>query len=511
MALDMLASQMDFIILLTISVIIAIVVKKYIKLPYTIALVLFGIVIGFFKLTHIELTKEMIFFFFLPPLLFEGAIHFDLNHLKENFKLIGSLAFFGIIISTFVTGFLMHWLTGIELVYALLFGAIISPTDPISVLALFKKFGVNKQLSTIVEGESIFNDGTGIVLFTIILGLIETGHFSALEAAKEFIVVSAGGLVVGIILGYFAFQFCKSIEDNTIEVLITLVLAYASFIVAEHTFHVSGVMAVVAAGMLMGNTGRRLAMGPSVRIAIFSFWEIMAFIINSLIFILIGLRIPVTQVAAYGYQIIIAILVILAARALSVYGISWLLKAFRYPLDARWIHVMNWGGIRGSIPIALILGLPAIAYREQLSVIVYGCVLFSLVVQGMTMQPLITKLKIVKRTKEEKDYEYLFAKRVALNQMEDEARKLKREGRISDEKYKDIDKKIVADLSEVNKKINKLDVRKDIYHHRVSEVWHELLLLKKNIYMELANEGFVSEENLARLISEVDKKLDEEH
>ncbi|MFH2019915.1 MAG: Na+/H+ antiporter [archaeon] len=508
MSAGIVGSELDFVILLTLSVVIAIAVKKYIKVPYTIALVLFGIIISFFNITHIELTKEMIFFFFLPPLLFEGAIHFDANHLKENLKVIGSLAFFGIIITTAVIGLIVNHFLGIPLLYALLFGAIIAPTDPISVLALFKKLGVDKKLSVIVEGESIFNDGTGIVMFIIILGLIETGTFSLTGTIQEFIVVSLGGLAVGLIIGYFAYQFCRSIEDNTIEVLITLILAYASFIIAEHFFHVSGVMAVVAGGMLMGNTGKRLAMGPSVRIAINSFWEIVAFIINSLIFILIGLQIPIVTLVNYWYYILIGILAVIAARSVAVYGILFILNLSKSKLDKKWFHIINWGGIHGSVPVALILGLPAILYKEEISAMVYGGVLFSLVVQGFTMAPIINSLGIIKKSEKKTKYQYLYAKRVALNQTLDEIRRMHREGRISDEKLAKLDKEISSDLKKINANIDKIDDGKHIFKDRYKEIKEELLMLKKNIYMELANDGGLDEDNLHKLVFEVDSELD---
>ena len=282
--------EIQFFTLLTIAAGIAVAVK-YVRLPYTIALVIGGLLVGITGVSPYLLTQELILFVFLPPLLFEGAIHFELTGLKRNLRPIGILALPGLLIAAFLSGFLIQKITGLPMATALLVGVMISPTDPISVLALFKRLGVPRRLSMIVEGESVFNDGTGIVLYGVLAGIVTSGTFNPITSVLLFFKVVLGGLVVGLILGQIAFHILKRLDDHVLEVLITIILAYISFIIAEHSLHVSGVMAVVACGVVVGNQGARYAMSPTTRIAIKNFWEIAAFIINSLIFLLIGTRI----------------------------------------------------------------------------------------------------------------------------------------------------------------------------------------------------------------------------
>ncbi len=501
--------EIDFIVLLSLAVIVAILVKRVIRLPYTIALVVSGMIIGFFHITRISLTKEMVFFFFLPPLLFEGALHFEFNHLKENARIIGGLAILGMGITTALVGIICHLVLGIPWLHALLLGAIISPTDPISVIALFRRLGVGRRLSIIVEGESIFNDGMGIVLFGILFGLIETGVFDPVLTVKDFVVVSFGGLAVGTILGFFAYELLKRVDDHVVEVLITILLSYGSFIVAEHVLHLSGVMAVVAAGVLIGNQGKQFAMSPTTRISIHSFWEIVTFIVNSLIFILIGLKIPLAQIVDNGFIVITGIVAVVIGRAVAVYGLLMALNLLWEKLRASWMHIIYWGGIHGSIPIALILGLPNIAYREEISIMVYGVVLFSLIFQGLSMGTLLRLLGIQKIDEREREYGFFLARRVAINRQLEEIQRLVQEGRISKKKTTLLKEEFLRKLEEIEKKLAHIDEDEMIHERRMKEVKKRLLIVEKNLYIDLVNEGALDEQSAERLISKIDEDLEE--
>jgi CPA1 family monovalent cation:H+ antiporter len=392
--------------LLLVACVVGIVAKHVAHLPYTIALTLVGLGISFFhfgpEIAETGFGKELIFFVMLPPLLFQGALHLELNRLLDHFWPICIFAIVGVLISTFVIGGTVFFFGGMDsLLVALLFGAMVSPTDPVSVLAIFKTMRVPVNLRYLVEGESLFNDGTGIVIFTIILSMIiEGGEFHVAHAAVEFVKVAAGGLVLGGLLGTATFWIMGKFEDHLLENAICLVLAYGSFWLAE-TIHLSGVIATVTAGLMIGNYGRRLSMGKKTTETVETFFESIDFLINSLLFILIGIELQTLSLAdltANLRPLLVAIGAMLLARAVVVYPLYFATNMVGTVRPANWSHVLFWGGLRGSIPIALLLGLPHHVvldmYRPQLLVAGFGIVFFSLVIQGITMKPLLAMLGV---------------------------------------------------------------------------------------------------------------------
>ena len=399
--------------LLLLACLVGILTKRIAHLPYTIALTVVGLLIA---ITHIGpdieetgFSKDLIFFVMLPPLLFQGALHMDVNRLMQHFWPIFTFAVLGVVLSTVIVGGVFYWVGGIgSLLIAMLFGALITPTDPVSVLSLFRECHVPDDLKYLVEGESLFNDGTGVVVFTIILGMIlEGGGFNAEAAGFEFLKVSAGGLLLGAILGGITFAVLRRIEDHLLENAICLVLAYGSFWLAE-VAHVSGVIATVISGLLIGNYGRRFSMAQKTRETVETFFESIDFLINSLLFILIGLELQAISLEQFTGKlrpIGAAILGLLVARAVVVYSLYWILNLKGTKRPPNWAHVLFWGGLRGSIPIALLLGLPTTTaagdpvplleqYRPLLLVAGFATVFFSLVFQGVTMKPLLDWLKI---------------------------------------------------------------------------------------------------------------------
>lgn len=389
--------------LLLLACVVAIVSKMVTHLPYTIFLTLVGLLIGVLGIgPEIEKTGfgyHLIFFVFLPPLLFQGAFHMNLNSLLEQFWPIVCLAVPGVIVSTLLVGGLVGWLGGISsMMVAILFGALISPTDPVSVLSLFKEVGAPKDLKTIVEGESLFNDATGVVLFTILLKALLSGQeFGFGQAAFEFVKVSIGGLLLGAVLGWIVFKIMRHIEDHLLENALCLVLAYGSFWLAE-IIHLSGVIGTVMAGLMIGNYGRRLSMSVKTTNTVENFFESIAFLINSLLFVLIGLELREVPANIMWMTVFVAIAAMLIARAAVSYSFYWLLNQAGTKRPKRWNHILFWGGLRGSIPIALLLNLPneglLVTWRPVLLLAGFGCVFFSLVVQGITMKPLMLKLGI---------------------------------------------------------------------------------------------------------------------
>jgi CPA1 family monovalent cation:H+ antiporter len=394
-----------YIELLLVAILIAVISNRFSGLPYTIALVIVGLVVGVTRIVpgpeQLGFSRELIFFVFLPPLLFQGALHLEFNRLLKHFWPIFTFAIVGVAVSTAVIGGVFSLVGGMtSVLVALLFGSMISPTDPVSVLALFKKAGVSADLKHVVEGESLFNDGTSIVLFTIILDMIvKGGEASVGGAALAFVKVSGGGLILGIGLGYVAWLFLKQFDDPVLETTACLVLAMGSFYLAEK-LHLSGVIATVAAGLLIGNHGRRLSMSPKVTQMVEGTFEVTDFLVNSVLFLMIGLEMQVVGMdewVEYLPLVGAGILGLLLARALVVYPFWHLLNLTGTKRPGKWAHVLFWGGLRGSIPIALLLGIMRDSrfpeeYKKPLLVAGFGVVLFSLVVQGLTFMPLLKLL-----------------------------------------------------------------------------------------------------------------------
>jgi CPA1 family monovalent cation:H+ antiporter len=389
--------------ILLLSCVIAIASKMVTQLPYTIFLTLVGLGIGVLGIgPEIEATgfsHDLIFFVFLPPLLFQGAFHMNINSLLKHFWPVACFAVPGVIVSTLLVGGLVGLLGGINsMMVALLFGALISPTDPVSVLALFKEVGAPEDLKILVEGESLFNDATGVVLFTILLDTVIKGQgFEFGRAVYEFVKVSAGGLLLGIALGWIVYKIMRHLEDHLLENALCLVLAYGSFWLAE-VMHLSGVITTVMAGLMIGNYGRRLSMSEKTTQTVEIFFESIDFLINSVLFILIGLELREVQAGYMWITVLVAVGAMMISRAAVSYSFYWLLNQWGTKRPKKWKHILFWGGLRGSIPIALLLQLPnegaLETWRPVLLVAGFGCVFFSLVVQGATMGPLMRRLGI---------------------------------------------------------------------------------------------------------------------
>jgi CPA1 family monovalent cation:H+ antiporter len=333
----------------------------------------------------------------LSFLLFAGAMHIKIEDLRSQKWAIAVLASAGVIASTFIVGTLTWFVldvlgTPISFIFCLLFGALISPTDPVAVIGILKTAGVTKSLETKIAGESLFNDGIGVVVFMIILQLAQGGvEVSFGKVVLLFIEEAVGGALLGLTIGFIAYQMLKRVNNYQVEVIITLALVMGGYALADRV-HTSGPIAIVVAGLLIGNHGRAFAMSDTTRERLDDFWELMDEILNALLFMLIGLEVLIMP---FTWPLFItgllAIGITLFARWASVGGAVFLMRSFR-SFSPGVVRILTWGGLRGGISVALALSIPSVPERTTIITITYIIVVFSIVVQGMTLGRLAKKL-----------------------------------------------------------------------------------------------------------------------
>lgn len=488
---------------------------KWVRLPYTLALVVVGLVISpmhFLPVVHV--SPELILLVFLPALLFEAAWNLKLHHLRENILPILTLATVGVGLSVGVIGVILHYGIGLGWSSALIFGSIISATDPVSVLALFKKLGAPKRLTTIIEGESLFNDGTAVVVFRILLGIVAgTTAFNStgqviFSSVREFCIVVFGGLAVGAIIGVTASKLTSYFDDHLLEITLTTIVAYGSFLLAEE-MHVSPVIAVLVAGLILGNFGRQKGMSPTTQVAVNSFWEYAAFVVNSLVFLLIGLEIQVTALSQNLGAIAWAVAAMLGARIITVYGLMGLINLRSEPISFRWQHIFFWGGLRGSLSIALVLSLPVtLPGRQTLVTMVFGAVIFSLLIQGLTISPLLRWLKISTPQPELQAYEAarggLLAEIAAVAELD----QLRGQGLVTERVYQAIQPELEHKREALSRRLSQFDLTDQEFDIELkNRMLRHLIAVKKARLATLLHEGLLSEETYQELIQTLDTDL----
>ena len=507
---EFLQTETVIIELLLIVSLVAIAIQR-IRLPYTVALVLVGLALTFQDVIRFELTEELILALFLPPLLFEAAFHVEFKKLKEKLLPILVLAIPGVILGTFIVGGFVAFGTTLTWPTALVFGALIAATDPVAVIAVFRATGAPKKLATLVEGESLFNDGAAVVLFNIVLGVALTGHFNAIDGLWEFVRVSAGGLAIGLGLGWVVAQLIARLDDYLIETTLTTLLAFGSFLIAEE-FHMSGVLAVVAAGILNGNIGPK-GMSPSTKIVLFNFWEYLAFLANSLIFLLIGLEMELPVLFDNIGPIIIATLGVLLARVISVYGLSWLTGHFRGgQIPLKWQHILTWGGLRGAVSLALALGLPAALGpdRALIQAMAFGVVLIILLTQATTIEPLLKRLELVGRPEVEVAYDRSRGKLFALRTAHKHLETMYRQGGLSEHAWQVLEPEMKAAGDQATGHLRQLVQTEALLEEKeITTARRELLITQRGALYSLQHDGLIDSDVFAELATEIDQQLDQ--
>jgi len=405
-------------IIITLSALFSFINYRYIKLPSVIGLMLISLLVSLgiiginllgFDLKVTALMREIDFnqtlmVGMLSYLLFAGALHVDIDDLLENRLEIGLFATVGVILSTIIVAYLTYFTflaigQPIQIIYCFLFGALISPTDPIAVLGILKKAGAPKSLEIKIAGESLFNDGIGMVVFLVIFDIafgqtaIDPIQISLMFAGEVF-----GGVLLGLFLGYISYLALKQVDQYQVEILITLALVTGGYALAL-VLHVSGPIVVVIAGLLIGNQGRQFAMTHKTRQHLDSFWDLIDEILNSALFVLIGFELLVVSFSAnYLFLGIIAILIVVLARFIALAIPISIIGLFK-PVTPGALKVLTWGGLRGGISIALALSLPKFEFRDEIITITYIIVVFSIVVQGLTIGKLVKATAQFRRKK----------------------------------------------------------------------------------------------------------------
>lgn len=378
--------------LLLLAAVVAMLTRR-LGLPYSVGLVAAGILLGRLPFApDIVLTKELIFAALLPPLLFEAAFCLHWNQLRRDFPVILALATLGVLFSAAVTAagmhFLMHW----EWIGALVFGALIAATDPVSVIATFKEAKARGRLLLLIEGESLLNDGTAAVALSVVVA-VASGHRPAPLAITAMLLKAiGGGVLCGGAVAAGALLLAGRTDDHLVELTFTTVAAYGSFLLAER-LGLSGVLATIAAGLVMANFRSFGGISDKGREAVHAFWEYAAFVANSLVFLLIGLHGARQNPAATGLAAMAAIVVVTMSRAVAIYPVCLLFSGSSLRVSLKHRHVLFWGGLRGALALALALGLPAgLPRRDEIVAVSFAVVAFSVFVQGLTIRPLLNNM-----------------------------------------------------------------------------------------------------------------------
>ena len=389
------------------------------QIPYTLLLVIVGLGLAFVDVRLVNLSPQLILEIFLPPLLFEAAWNVRWRDLQKNWFPVFLFTVFGVVLSILAIGFSLSQFTYLTLPTALLVGASLSTTDPVSVVSLFRQLGASPKLSILMEGESLFNDGIAVVAFVLLVSLPFGSQLLSLSTIlPPFLSFVGIGVGIGCVIGFGISFLTQRFDLPLVEQSITLVSAYATYLITEELGG-SGVIGVVTVGIILGNFGSRIGMNPRTRLLVSEFWEFLAFFVNSIVFLLIGDQVKLSNLIESANIIGVCVLAVLLSRLLTIFGFSALSNAWvKSAIGYREQTVLWWGGLRGSVSIALALSVPVgLAQRQELINTVFGVVLFTLLVQGLTIQPLLERFNLIGDQKVKQDYQKLLARQSALKRV----------------------------------------------------------------------------------------------
>lgn len=387
-----------FIVLVAVSTLIAIGTQRVRFLPNSVALVVLGLLVSVLNLpVDLQVDPTILLSVFLPGLVFEGAYRTDLRLLRRSAGAVAFLAVPGVLLSAGIVAVVLNSVTGIGLVACFVVGAVLAATDPVAVLAVISRLPVPRQLTTIVEAESLFNDGTGVVLFALAVSALQR-PVDGWQVVIGLVVITLLSSAIGVVVGFIGSSLLRRADDHLIELMISVVVAYGSYLLADRLGQ-SGLIAAVVAGLVFGSYGRQVRGSRARSDAMDTVWEFAAYLLTTLVFLLIGLAIGIDQVAAAAVPALAAFAALLASRALIVYGLlgpgtdlagrfGW---GHRY--SRQWLHLIAWSGLRGAVATALALSLPLdVPNRDVMQGVIFACVLLSLLLHGTTVELLVTRL-----------------------------------------------------------------------------------------------------------------------
>ncbi|BAY43277.1 sodium/hydrogen exchanger [Scytonema sp. HK-05] len=511
---------MDVASLVTVSIILLLLatgvalLTRRLRVPYVTGLVLAGLPITELLSRRIGLDPTLVLNLFLPILIFEAGINTDISRLRSTFKPIALLAGPGAVLSSAIIAVLLKFGLGLAWIPALFVGVILANTDTVSMIAVFKEIPVPSRLSTIVEGETLFNDAAALVSFNLILQVYSTGSLTLLQGIQQLLFIALGGCLVGLVLGYLSIPVFARLDDPLSSLLLTVAVALGTFQVGQF-LGVSGPVAVVVAGLIFGNFGLSRNTSASSRITLLSFWEYASFTVNTFIFLLIGVEINLVTLWRALPGILLAVLAYQAARVLTVYPLLAGVRWFDRPIPLRWQHLLFLGNIKGSLSMALALSLPTtLPGREGLIALVFGSVLVSLVGQGLSLPWLVKRLKLSKFSEAQQQVEELQAQLMAGKAAQDELDSLLKSGVLPKSVYEEMRSAYQVQVAAAertlrefyNRRPNEFDENRGD-RTKLDAIRRRLLLAEKAALNEAMRKRILSEEIVQRRIQKIDEQL----
>jgi CPA1 family monovalent cation:H+ antiporter len=508
------ASLEQFLVVLSVSLSVATLSRIFSwlrQIPYTLLLVIVGLGLAFVDVRLVNLSPELILEIFLPTLLFEAAWNVRWRELKANWLPVSLFAVVGVIISTLGVAFAIKELTAVSLATALLLGASLSTTDPVSVVALFRELGASKRLTVLMEGESLFNDGVAVVLFALLVGIpLGTEILSTSNIIISFSSVVGIGVGIGSLVGFGIAYLTQRFDLPLVEQSLTLVSAYGTYLITEELGG-SGVIGVVTVGMILGNFGSRIGMNPRTRLLVSEFWEFLAFFVNSIVFLLIGDQIRLSSLKDNLPLIGITIAALFGARLIAILGLSSFSNGFSSDkITIKEQTVLWWGGLRGSVSIALALSVPIVfPGRQDIIDTVFGVVLFSLLVQGLSMKWVLATLGLIRGDQPLRQaYSQLLARRVALNRVSEYLLRLDQSPEIDASLYRQEKTLINAELNSLEDKIQTLQKEHpQLRSQEIEQLRETLLDIEADTYAEFIRAGRLNS-NLPSVLQDIMAKAE---